>query len=122
MAARKNLKHSDKTKDEIRGSQLVNLLLQHALTGAYNGKSIDANRIAAARAALPFLKPVLQSVEQTIKNPMDEMTDEELFEQAKALILSNPALLGRIRSWLQLVDAPALSANADTNTAQEAAK
>lgn len=116
--------HDESTKDKIRAELLSQRLFKFAKAKGEKAKTNDMSQaqVAAARVLIERGKPALQSIEQKTINPLDELTDEELFEQAKALILSNPALLGRIRSWLQLVDAPALGANADTNTAQEAAK
>lgn len=96
MAVRKNTAHAEKTKDEIRGTQLVNLLSQYANTGLYNGKPVDSNRIAAARAALPFLRPTLQAVEQTTVNQTDKMSEEELLGLAQALITSHPELIPQL--------------------------
>lgn len=96
MAARKNTTHAEKTKDEIRGTQLINLLSQFANTGLYNGKPVDSNRIAAARAALPFLRPTLQAVEQTNVSQTDKMSEEELLGMATALISSHPELIAQL--------------------------
>lgn len=122
MAARKNLKHSDKTKDDIRGSQLVNLLTQHALTGEYNGHSVDSNRIAAARAALPFLRPALQAVEQTTVSETDKMSQEELLSLAQALITSHPELISQLNLAPKPLQVIGSEGECDTNTAHEAAK
>lgn len=96
MAARIKRNHDEKTKDEIRGSQLINLLSQFANTGLYNGQKIDSNRIAAARAALPFLRPTLQAVEQTSVNKLDTMSEEEMLAHALALITSHPELIPKM--------------------------
>ena len=96
MAARLKRNHEEKTKDEIRGSQLINLLSQFANTGLYNGKPVDSNRIAAARAALPFLRPTLQAVEQTNISETDKMSEEELLGWAQALITAHPELIPQL--------------------------
>lgn len=104
MAARDDSVHKEKTKDLIRGTQLVNLLTQYAETGEYNGKPVDANRIAAARAALPFIRPALQSVEQTQVNDFDNMSEDEMLGLVNALITSNPGLIQKLGIGLRPVD------------------
>lgn len=92
MAARKRkVKHDEKTKDAIRATQLVNFLTNAALAKK-KGKSVNSARIAAAKAVLPFLKPQLSSVEQTIHDPKDTLDPVEIEAKLKALYDSRPEL------------------------------
>lgn len=92
MAARKTkIKHDEKTKEKIRATQLVNFLSSAALR-AKKGKPVDANRIAAAKAVLPFLRPALQSVEQTIVDERDKQDPAELEAKLRALYDARPEL------------------------------
>jgi hypothetical protein len=53
MAARKlAVRHQEDIKSKIQGSQLRNLLEEHALTGFYNGVEVSATRIDAAKFLL----------------------------------------------------------------------
>lgn len=45
-------RHQEDIKAKIQGSQLKNLLEEHALTGTYNGVEVSATRIDAAKFLL----------------------------------------------------------------------
>lgn len=94
MAARTNKpEHDEATKDAIRASQLLNVLINHSTSKT--GK-LSASRIAAARAALPFLRPTLQAVEQTNVSPDDALTEDQIFNKLAALVQAHPDLLQRL--------------------------
>jgi hypothetical protein len=94
MAARiRKIKLDDDHKDSIRASQLLNILSNHATSK--RGK-LSASRIAAARVALPFLRPALQSIEQTVHSADDLMSQEDLDFKFQALIDANPDMLQRV--------------------------
>lgn len=96
MAARKNKPlHDEKTKDKIRATQLVNFLTSAALR-AKKGKSVDQGRIAAAKAVLPFLKPALSSVEQTIVDDRDKADPAELAQRLAAMFDQKPELFEQV--------------------------
>ncbi len=91
-------KHDESTKDKIRAEQLSKRLEKYAKA---RGKGIDKHRmepaqVAAAKVLIERGKPALQAIEQTVINPLDQMSDEEVYEQAKALITSSQRLLMRI--------------------------
>jgi hypothetical protein len=52
MATRLRQRHQDEIKQKIQGSQLVNLLQEHALTGEFQGQEVSATRIDAAKFLL----------------------------------------------------------------------
>ena len=52
MAARLRPRHQEEIKAKIQGSQLQNMLEEHALTGYYNGIEVSATRIDAAKFLL----------------------------------------------------------------------
>lgn len=88
-------KHDDATKDKIRAELLSKRLEKYAKA---RGKQIakhhmEPAQVAAAKVLIERGKPALQAVEQTILNPMDALSEEQVQEQAKALITSQPALL-----------------------------
>lgn len=94
MAARtKKIKHDEKTKDEIRGTQLINMLTQVGLTGKYNGLDVDPVRIQAARSALPFLRSTFSSVEQTVVNTADAQSEQDILSKLNDLVKAHPGLL-----------------------------
>jgi hypothetical protein len=97
MAARtKKLKIDQKTKDEIRGSQLVNMLAEYGKTGKYRGFEVDSNRIAAARAVLPFLRPTFSAVEQTIVDSADRVSESDILTKLQALVVAYPDLVRKL--------------------------
>ena len=94
MAARtRKIELDEGHKDSIRATQLLNVLTKHA--NSKRGK-LDSTRIAAARAALPFLRPALSSIEQTVHNADDQLTEEQLMAKFQALIEAHPDLLQRL--------------------------
>jgi hypothetical protein len=87
--------HDESTKDKIRAEQLSKRLEKYAKA---KGKGIDKYRmepaqVAAAKVLIERGKPALQAVEQTIINPMDQMSEEEVREMAKALITSQTSVV-----------------------------
>jgi hypothetical protein len=103
MAARTNkLKIDQKTKDEIRGSQLVNMLVEYGKTGKYRGNPVDPNRITAARSVLPFLRPTFSSVEQTIIDSADRVSESDLLSKLQALVTAYPDLVRKLLDASQI--------------------
>ncbi len=96
MAARTNkVQHDEKTKQKIRASQLLNFLASAALR-AKKGKPVDPVRVAAAKAALPFLMPTLASVEQTIVDDRDKADAGQLAARLAALFNEKPGLFEQV--------------------------
>jgi len=96
--------HDESTKDKIRAEMLSKRLEKYAKA---RGKQIDKHRmepaqVQAAKVLIERGKPALQSITQEIHNPMDDLDEDQSFECAKALILSNPSLLKRLREWIQV--------------------
>jgi hypothetical protein len=108
--------HDDSTKDKIRAEMLSKRLEKYAKA---KGKSIEKYRmepaqVQAAKVLIERGKPALQAVEQTIVNPMDQMSPEEIREQAKALISSQIPLV------LDAIDSdPALKAAVQAHISQK---
>ena len=118
MAARVNkILHDEKTKDAIRASQLVNFLTRAALSEK-SGKPVDQGRIAAAKAVLPFLKPALSAVEQTIVDERDTADAGELELKLRALYDARPELF----AFLQRPPAPVASVQTPAPADVEQAK
>ncbi len=91
--------HDDSTKDKIRAEQLSRRLYKY---GNARGKGIEKHRmepaqVAAAKVIIERGKPALQSIEQIQVNPLDNMSEEQLREQVRALITSFPWLLDEFR-------------------------
>jgi hypothetical protein len=94
MAARTNkILHDEDTKDKIAASQILKFLTEHTLTGKSTKRT--ESRIAAAKAALPFLRPALSAVEQTNIDPRDALTEEQILENISALLDAHPDLVQR---------------------------
>lgn len=79
--------------DAQAAARLLLVLQKHA--HSKRGK-LSSTRIAAARAALPFLRPALQSIEQTVHNADDELTQDQIFAKFQALIEAHPDMLDRL--------------------------
>jgi hypothetical protein len=96
MAARSLRRNPNQLEtDAIKASQLINVLNNHAI-----GKleTLSDSRIAAARAALPYLRPALSAIEQTVHNADDTLTEEQLIDKFQAVIADNPGLLQRLNA------------------------
>ena len=61
MATRNNLRQTQKTRDNIRGSQLVNTLQNHVL----EDKELSATQIQAAKILLAKILPDVKQVEHS---------------------------------------------------------
>lgn len=88
-------RHDDATKDKIRAELLSKRLEKYAKA---KGKTIDKYRmepaqVAAAKVLIERGKPALQAIEQTNINPLEQMSEEEVSQQAMALITSRPHLV-----------------------------
>lgn len=103
---KKGTKLSKEHKDRDAAAQLMNFLKSTALR-ARNKKQVDPVRIAAAKAALPFLIPTLQSIEQTVHDQRDKMAPTDLLNQIKGMLASNPGLLAQLRDELNREHPPA---------------
>lgn len=102
MAARSNkITHDEATKDKIRGTQLVNLLSDIAL----GREDVSEKQINAAKAVLPFIRPALSTVEQTITDSRDKLSEEQVLAELQGLFIAKPYLLDKL---IQLRDAAKL--------------
>lgn len=97
MAARLHkIQHDQRTKDGIRATQYLKFLESVALGKKRKLSPQTATRIAAAKVALPFLIPTLQSVEATVHDERDNADPMALYSQMIAALAANPALLDRL--------------------------
>jgi hypothetical protein len=100
---KKGVKLSKEHKDAETATQLMKFLKSVALRR--RNKVVDASRIAAAKAALPFLIPTLQSVEQTVNDTRAGLDASQLLAQIKAMLSTNQALAEEIREHLNQLEA-----------------
>jgi hypothetical protein len=87
--------HDESTKDKIRAEMLSVRLEKYAKA---RGKQITKHhmepaQVAAAKVLIERGKPALQSIEQVNINPYDQMTEEEMRGQVRALITAHPWLI-----------------------------
>ena len=95
----KRTKHDQRTKDAIR-AELLSQRLQAFVTGQVEdddeNKSVpdlSPAQVAAAKILIDKGKPSLQAVEQQQVNEWDQMSEEQIKDTVRALILSRPELL-----------------------------
>lgn len=91
-------KHDDSTKDKIRAEMLSRRLEKYAKA---KGKGIEKHRmepaqVQAAKVLIDRGKPMLQAITQETINPWDSMSEDEMYNQVKALITSSQSLLLRV--------------------------
>lgn len=88
-------RHDESTKDKIRAELLAQRLFKFAKAKGENVEKLgmSQSQVAAAKVLIDRGKPALQAIEQTIVNPMDDMSEEEIRGQAQALISSQPRAL-----------------------------
>ncbi len=87
--------HDESTKDKIRAEMLSKRLEKYAKA---RGKQIakhhmEPAQVQAAKVLIERGKPALQSIEQKTINPHDDMSEEQLREQVRALIASDISVL-----------------------------
>jgi hypothetical protein len=102
LAARLNQRHQEDIKGKIQASQLVNLLQDYALG---KKKQINPGKIKAAEILLARSIPILSSVEQTITDDRDKLSEEAILSEMQAIFLAKPELLDKL---IQLRDAARL--------------
>jgi len=105
VAARLRAQHQDDIKDKIRAAQLVKLLQDHALTNSRKKKRIDPTRIKAAEILLARSIPILSSVDQTINDARDSLSEAQVLAELQGVFTAKPELLDRL---IQLRDAARL--------------
>ena len=105
MAAR-TLKphHQEDIKAKIQSAQLVKILQDHAVKG---GKSKFAmTRIRAAEILLARSMPTLSAVEQTLIDPSAGLGRDQLIENIKQLLVSDPSIAGQLGLMVAPVPTP----------------
>ena len=88
-------KHDESTKDKIRAELLSQRLFKYAKAKGKTAEKLkmEPAQVAAAKVIIERGKPALQSIEQTNINPLEQMSPEEIEEQAKALITARVSLV-----------------------------
>lgn len=102
MSQRLRLSHQEDVKDKIQASQLVNLLQDHAL-GKKKSK-VSPDRIKAAEILLARTIPVLSSVEQTINDDRDKLSEDQVLAELQGLFAAKPHLLDKLLSLRQALE------------------
>lgn len=82
---------SARWRESIQASSIMNRLKNHG-DGKLE-KPLDSTQIKAYEVILDRIAPKLSAVEQTNVNEWDQMSEEEIKETVRALILSRPELL-----------------------------
>lgn len=91
--------HDEATKDKIRAELLAQRLFKFAKSKGKKREELDMSpaQVAASKVLIDRGKPALQSVEQTVKNEFDTMSDEEMRDMVRGLITANPWLLDEFK-------------------------
>lgn len=85
----KRERHDAATRAKVRATFAANKLEAYL-----NGQEeLDSTKVAACKILIDKGMPSLQAVEQTQVNEWDQMSEEEIKETVRALILSRPELL-----------------------------
>ena len=82
-----------RNSDAQRAAQLLGVLQKHATS---RKSKLNPTRIAAAKVALPFLRPMLSAVDQTLHMPDDVLSEAEAVERLMQVIDAHPDLLDKL--------------------------
>ena len=99
MVARNRKYQTEKTKEKIRTTQLVNRLQQFVFSEADSTGTIpdlNAGQIKAIQILLDKSLPSMSSVDQTVEQ-VESRTEEQMLEELKEMIARNPALKDVLR-------------------------
>lgn len=108
----KRTTHDEAARDKIRSEYAARVL--ERITRSRKASMSD--KCAAAKALLPYGKPILSSIEQSLADPFQDMSVESMVEQCRALILSHPEII----QALNLVPAPVAVETEAEQPSQEA--
>lgn len=75
----------------------------------YNKTQITPGHVQAIQILLKKLVPDLTSVEQTVVDERDQLTEEQIFERMAAVVKGSPDLARRLREMLTPTAVPALT-------------
>lgn len=105
--------HDEATKDRIRAEMLSQRYYRFAMAKPERAKKMGINQaqVATAKMLIDKGKPSLQSVESITLNEWDKLSEQEVLDMAKALILQHPEVI----QALNLVPAPSVVAT-ETDT------
>lgn len=98
--------HDEATKDRIRAELLSQRYYKFAMAKPERAKKMGINQaqVATAKMLIDKGKPSLQSVESVILNEWDKLSEEQVVDMAKALILQHPEVI----QALNLIPNPAI--------------
>jgi hypothetical protein len=88
----KRQKHDQATIDKIRAERAA----QVAEDILEDPESTRDQKLAAAKVLLPYGKSSLQSIESRNVSEWESMSEEEILDQLRALITSNPGLIAAL--------------------------
>lgn len=101
MAARNRRTPNQKERDAMRGAALMRRLNDFAMDTEDTPKHrMSSKQVQAAQIALKKLIPDLSSVEQTIVDERDAMTEEQILDQLKTVIASSPDIASKLSEML----------------------
>lgn len=86
---------TERWRESIQASSIMNRLKNHG-DGKLE-KPLDQTQIKAYEVILDRIAPKLSAVEQTTVNEWDNMSEDQLWGQIQALILSKPEYIARLR-------------------------
>lgn len=96
---------SQKEKDIQRATGIMNKLERFAMatpeSHGYDNVQMSAAQVSAAQIILKKLVPDLSSVEQTIVDEKELLTDEQLLHQMAQLVEGSPDLAAKLRDMLK---------------------
>jgi len=108
----KRITHDESTRDKLRSEYAARVL--ERITRSR--KASISDKCAAAKALLPYGKPMLSSTEFSQLDPFEDMSVETMVEQCKALILSHPEII----QALNLIPNPAVVQQSEGMSAEPA--
>jgi hypothetical protein len=90
-----HIKRAERVRDvEFARRKIKAGILISRLAKAAAGKiELSKSQLEASKMLLDKAVPSLQAVENTNVSPLDQMSEEQLADQAKALIISSPRLV-----------------------------
>ena len=85
----KRTTHDEAARDKIRSEYAARVL--ERITRSR--KASISDKCAAAKALLPYGKPMLSSTELSQADPLQDLSEEGIVDMAKALILQHPEVI-----------------------------
>lgn len=83
--------HSEKHKERISAGKVI-----HHLQKLMEESSSETVQLGAASKLLDKVVPTLSSVDSTLKDTTEKMTEEQLVAKLRSLIKENPTLMSKV--------------------------